>query len=60
MRFSVELSRAEVSSSKMKILGKPAFIETENILHNQRIGKFVFFDKTINKTFLFYILQTRK
>ena len=47
-------------SSKMKILGKPAFIETENILHNQRIGKFVFFDKTINKTFLFYILQTRK
>jgi restriction endonuclease S subunit len=28
-------------SSKMKILGNPAIIETDNILHNQRIGKVI-------------------
>lgn len=26
-------------SAKMKILGKPAFVETDNVLHNQRIGR---------------------
>lgn len=45
-------------SSKMKILGRPAIIESDNILHNQRIGKFVFFDNTLDKTYLFYLLQT--
>lgn len=45
-------------SSKMKILGKPAIIEKPNILHNQRIGKFVFFNNSIQTRFLYYFLQT--
>lgn len=45
-------------SSKMKILGKPAIIESENILHNQRIGRFVFHDDSVYKNYLFYLLQT--
>ena len=47
-------------SSKMKILGKPAIIEYENILHNQRIGRFIFFDESINKNYLYFLLQTEK
>jgi type I restriction enzyme, S subunit len=45
-------------SSKMKILGKPAIIKDKNILHNQRIGRFIFFDNSIYKYFLFFFLQT--
>jgi type I restriction enzyme S subunit len=45
-------------SSKMKILGKPAFIESKNILHNQRIGRFVFHNERINKRFLYYFMMT--
>jgi len=45
-------------SSKMKILGKPAIIENDNILHNQRIGRFVFFNDSINKKYLYYLLQS--
>lgn len=45
-------------SSKMKILGKPAFIENKNILHNQRIGRFIFKNNSIDKKYLFYFLLT--
>jgi type I restriction enzyme S subunit len=47
-------------SSKMKILGKPAIIEYDNILHNQRIGKFEFLSNKIDKSFLYYFLMSNK
>ncbi|OGT63894.1 MAG: hypothetical protein A3J38_07530 [Gammaproteobacteria bacterium RIFCSPHIGHO2_12_FULL_45_9] len=47
-------------SSKMKILGKPAIIEADNILHNQRIGKFEFLSKKVDKLFLYYFLMSNK
>jgi type I restriction enzyme, S subunit len=47
-------------SSKMKILGKPAFIDRENILHNQRIGRIVFKEKIVTKEFLYYFMRSRK
>jgi len=47
-------------SSKMKILGKPAIIEVDNILHNQRIGKFGFLSNKIDKSFLYYFLMSNK
>lgn len=46
-------------SSKMKILGNPAIIEGENILHNQRIGKVVLKNGIVNKNFLHYYFLTR-
>lgn len=46
-------------SSKMKILGKPAFIEHKNILHNQRIGRIIFKNNLVSSRYLFYFLQTR-
>ncbi|MBN1461210.1 MAG: restriction endonuclease subunit S [Armatimonadetes bacterium] len=45
-------------SSKMKILGKPAFVETDNVLHNQRIGRVVFRDDRIDKRLLYYFMMT--
>ncbi len=45
-------------SSKMKILGKPAFIERENVLHNQRIGRVVFRNAEVDKRFLYYYFRT--
>lgn len=47
-------------SSKMKILGKPAFIDRSNILHNQRIGRLMFSESCLNKKFLYYFLQTKQ
>lgn len=47
-------------SSKMKILGKPAVIDRDNILHNQRIGLFQFKSDAVHKSFLYYFLKTRK
>jgi type I restriction enzyme, S subunit len=47
-------------SSKMKILGKPAFVETNNILHNQRIGRLVFFNDCIEKRLLYYFMMTEE
>jgi len=44
--------------SKMKILGKPAFIESENVLHNQRIGRVLFLNDDIEKRLLYYYLMT--
>lgn len=46
-------------SSKMKILGKPAFIEHDNILHNQRIGRIEFLGPSVTKKFLYYFLRTK-
>jgi type I restriction enzyme S subunit len=45
-------------SSKMKILGKPAFVETDNLLHNQRIGRFVFSNSRIQRRFLYYFMMS--
>lgn len=47
-------------SSKMKILGKPAIIDSDNILHNQRIGRVVFKKDGIETEFLYYYFQTEK
>jgi len=44
-------------SSKMKILGKPAFVETNDLLHNQRIGRVVFLNNRIEKRFLYYYMM---
>ena len=45
-------------SSKMKILGKPAFVETDNVLHNQRIGRVVFSSDRIEKRLLYFFMMT--
>ncbi len=45
-------------SSKMKILGKPAFVETSDVLHNQRIGRVVFTDNQIEKRFVYYFMMS--
>ena len=45
-------------SSKMKILGKPAFVETNNVLHNQRIGRVIFLNECLEKRLLYYFMMT--
>jgi type I restriction enzyme S subunit len=45
-------------SSKMKILGKPAFVEADEVLHNQRIGRVVFFDDSVEKRFVYYFMMS--
>ena len=45
-------------SSKMKILGKPAFVETDDVLHNQRIGRLVFLTDRVEKRLLYYFMMT--
>lgn len=45
-------------SSKMKILGKPAFVETDDVLHNQRIGRVIFFDDSVEKRFVYYFMMS--
>lgn len=47
-------------SSKMKILGRPAFIEEGNILHNQRIGRVVPKDDRANLRMIYYFMQTSR
>ena len=47
-------------SSKMKILGKPAFVETDDVLHNQRIGRVIFRNKKINKRLVYYFMQSER
>lgn len=43
------------------LLGKPAFIESDEvILHNQRIGKVVLKNKSVNPQLLFYLLLSQK
>jgi len=43
-------------SSKMKILGNPAIIESDNILHNQRIGKVILHSKKVITEYLHYAI----
>lgn len=43
-------------SPKMKILGNPAIISSNNILHNQRIGKVVFRDNSLLSQYLYFAL----
>jgi restriction endonuclease S subunit len=45
-------------SSKMKILGKAAFIRERGILHNQRIGKVISRDPDILNEYLYYFFLT--
>lgn len=45
-------------SSKMKILGRPAFVEGNNVLHNQRIGRIVPKDDRVNLRLIYYFMQT--
>jgi type I restriction enzyme S subunit len=45
-------------SSKMKILGKPAFVDVDNILHNQRIGRLIFLNGQIEKRLLYYFMMS--
>jgi type I restriction enzyme S subunit len=47
-------------SSKMKILGKPAFVETDDVLHNQRIGRVIFLNDFIEKRLLYYFMMTER
>lgn len=46
-------------SSKMKILGKPAFVESKNILHNQRIGRVIFSSGALDKRFVYYFMMSK-
>lgn len=61
-KFSFELNDLVVVmtdlSSKMKILGKPAFIKRENILHNQRIGLVSLKSESLIKEYIYYFMQT--
>jgi type I restriction enzyme, S subunit len=45
-------------SSKMKILGKPAFVERDDVLHNQRIGRVIFLNGRIEKRWVYYFMMT--
>jgi type I restriction enzyme S subunit len=47
-------------SSKMKILGKPAFVETAGVLHNQRIGRVVYLNDNIHPRLLYYFMMTER
>ena len=47
-------------SSKMKILGKPAFVEEENLLHNQRIGRLVFSDLSVDRRLVYYFMMSEQ
>jgi type I restriction enzyme S subunit len=47
-------------SSKMKILGKPAFVEQANVLHNQRIGRVRIKGASVTSRFVYYFLRTQK
>ena len=47
-------------SSKMKILGKPAFVETDGVLHNQRIGRVVFSNNVMDKRLLYYFMMSER
>lgn len=44
-------------SSKMKILGKPAFVEVKNVLHNQRIGRVIFRNEQVEKKLVYYFMM---
>ncbi|MFC3674311.1 hypothetical protein [Ferrovibrio xuzhouensis] len=43
-------------SSKMKLLGRPAFIDRDNVLHNQRIGRVIFHSEKVDKHYLYFYM----
>lgn len=45
-------------SSKMKILGKPAFVDMDDVLHNQRIGRLVFSSENVDRRFVYYFMMS--
>ena len=45
-------------SSRMKILGRPAFVNADNILHNQRIGRVVLKSDDVILRLIYYYMQT--
>ena len=47
-------------SPKMKILGMPAFVDTDNLLHNQRIGRIHFKCDDVAPRYLYYFLQSKR
>lgn len=47
-------------SSKMKILGKPAFVESEGLLHNQRIGRVVFMKDGVDRRYVYYFMMSEE
>ncbi|MFA9200019.1 MAG: hypothetical protein ACEQR8_02360, partial [Cypionkella sp.] len=47
-------------SSRMKILGRPAFVECEGVLHNQRIGRVIPKSSTVPLRLVYYGMQTRR
>jgi type I restriction enzyme S subunit len=47
-------------SSKMKILGKPAFVEENNLLHNQRIGRVVFRSADVLPRLVYYFMLSER
>ena len=46
-------------SSQMKILGKPAFVETDDLLHNQRIGRLIFTRERVEKRLVYFFMMTQ-
>jgi len=47
-------------SSKMKILGKPAFINRPGVLHNQRIGRIKLKSENLDPRYLYYFFRTNR
>jgi type I restriction enzyme S subunit len=45
-------------SAKMKILGKPAFVETNDVIHNQRIGRVLFKNDKVANRFLYFFMMS--
>ena len=45
-------------SSKMKILGKPAFIDRPDVLHNQRIGRVIFKTDMVDARLVYHFLRS--
>ncbi|MFN4281463.1 MAG: restriction endonuclease subunit S [Alphaproteobacteria bacterium] len=45
-------------SSKMKILGKPAFVRRDDLLHNQRIGRVIPKDASVNLSYIYHFLNS--
>ena len=47
-------------SSNMKILGRPAMIERDGVLHNQRIGRILIKAESIDIRLIYYFLMTKR
>ena len=45
-------------SPKMKMLGTPASVEVDGLLHNQRIGRFIFLNGRVHPRLVYYFLMS--